>query len=256
MSRTSDRHRGAVTPGRGTASARLRRFVPLAVLAAGLAGFFALGLDDHVSFAALAERHEALARFVAGHGVLASLLFVAIYVAAVAFSIPGATVLTIAGGFLFGLVWASVLVVAGATIGAVAVFLAARTALGGVLRAKAGPWVRRLEAGFREDAFSYMLTLRLVPLVPFWLLNLVPAFLGVPLRVFALATLIGIIPGTLVYAGVGSGLGATLAAGGRPDLGVIFEPQVLLPLLGLGALALLPVLYKKLKGRRAALRME
>jgi uncharacterized membrane protein YdjX (TVP38/TMEM64 family) len=137
--------------------------------------------------------------------------------------------------------------VVGGTLGAVCVFLAARTAFGNLLRAKAGPALRRMEAGFRDSAFSYMLFLRLIPLFPFWLVNLVPAFLGVSLRTYVVATFVGVIPGALVYASLGNGLGAILDAGGEPDLGIVFQPNILLPLLALAVLALAPVAYKKFK---------
>ncbi len=228
----------------------LRRLLPLAVLAAGFAAFFALGLHRTLTLDELAERRADLTAFVAAQGGLAVLAYVGVYALAVAFSVPGGTVLTLAGGFLFGTLWGGAYAVVGATLGAVAVFLAARSALGEALRRKARPWIGRLEEGFREHAFSYMLFLRLVPLFPFWLVNLVPAFLAVPLRVYALATLIGIVPGALVYASVGNGLGAVLDAGGAPDLGVIFSADVLLPLLGLAALALLPAAVKAWRGRR------
>ena len=226
-----------------------RRLLPLAVLVAGFAAFFALGLHRHLTLAELAARRTELAAFVEAQGALAVLVYVAAYAAVVAFSVPGATVLTLAGGFLFGTVWGAAYAVAGATLGAVAVFLAARSAFGETLRHKARPWIGRLEDGFRENAFSYMLFLRLVPLFPFWLVNLVPAFLGVPLGVYALATLIGIVPGALVYASVGNGLGAVLDAGGAPDLSVAASPEVLLPLLGLAVLALLPVGVKAWRRR-------
>lgn len=227
-----------------------RRLWPLAVLAAGLALFFALGLDHYVSLSALGEHRADLAAFVERNGALAAAAYVAAYAVAVAFSIPGAVVLTLAGGFLFGTAAASVYTVAGATAGAVAVFLAARSALGGLLRERAGPWVAKLESGFRENAFSYLLFLRLVPLFPFWLVNLVPAVLGVPLGVYTAATLLGIVPGVVVYASVGSGLGAVLDAGGTPDLGVLLSADVVLPLAGLALLALLPVAVKAWRARR------
>lgn len=227
-----------------------RRLWPLAVLAAGLALFFALGLDRYVSLSALGEHRADLAAFVERNGALAAAAYVAAYAAAVAFSIPGAVVLTLAGGFLFGTAAASVYTVAGATAGAVAVFLAARSALGGLLRERAGPWVAKLESGFRENAFSYLLFLRLVPLFPFWLVNLVPAVLGVPLGTYAAATLLGIVPGVVVYASVGNGLGAVLDAGGTPDLGILLSAEVVLPLVGLALLALLPVAVKAWRTRR------
>lgn len=227
-----------------------RRYLPLIVLIAGLVAFFGLDLDRFVSFQALSDNREALVAFVGGHAVAASLAFLALYAVVTALSIPGGAVLTITGGFLFGIVWGAGLAIVGATLGATAVFLAARTALGDLLRRKAGPWMQRMEAGFRRDAASYLLTLRLIPVVPFWLVNLVPAFFGVPLTTFVWTTLVGIVPGTVVYAAVGNGLGATLEVGGRPDLGVVFRPEVFLPLVGLGLLALLPTVWKHLRARR------
>ena len=227
--------------------AQLRRFLPLAVLLLAVVAAFGLGLDDYLSFEQL-ERHRAqLLGFVERHPVVAPLAFMLAYAAAIALSIPGGAILTMAGGFLFGVVAATCYVVIAATLGATVVFLIARTALGDSLRQSAGPAMRRMEAGFRENALSYLLFLRLIPLFPFWLVNLVPAFLGVPLWTYVAATLVGIIPGSLVYASVGNGLGAVFEAGGRPDLGIIFEPQIILPIIGLAVLALLPVAYRKIK---------
>jgi uncharacterized membrane protein YdjX (TVP38/TMEM64 family) len=221
------------------------------ILAAGLILFFVLGLDLYLSFEALHENRERLRNLVEANGTLAIAALILGYALAVAFSLPAGAVLTIAAGFLFGTVVAASCVVVGATLGASAVFLAARTAFADLLRAKAGAGMRRMEAGFRENAFHYLLVLRLIPIFPFWLVNLVPAFLGVTLRTYVLATLIGIIPGTVVYASLGNGLGAIFAAGETPDLGIIFHPEVLLPILALAALAALPVVYKKVKARRA-----
>jgi uncharacterized membrane protein YdjX (TVP38/TMEM64 family) len=226
-----------------------RRWLPLLLLLVALALVYGTGLHRQLSLETLRTQREALQGFVAARPLAAPLVFVLAYASAVALSLPGALFLTLAGGFLFGTLLGSVLSVTGATIGAVAIFLVARTALGSSLRDRAGPWLKRMEAGFREDAFSYLLVLRLIPLFPFWLVNLVPAVLGVRLPTFALATLIGIIPGSLVYTSVGNGLGAVLDHGGEPDLGLILKPQVLGPLLGLAALALLPVLYRRWKAR-------
>ena len=229
----------------------IRRFAPLAVLALAIVLAFAFDLDRFVSFEALSEHREHLVGFVDRHAVLAPVLYVALYALVVALSIPGGVILTITGGFLFGPWLGTGLVVIGATAGATLVFLIARTALGDLLKARAGPRIKRMEAGFREDAFNYLLVLRLIPIFPFWLVNIVPAFLGVSARVYVLATFLGIIPGSFVFASVGNGLGAVLEAGGRPDLGILFEPEVLLPIAGLALLAILPVLYRKLKGRPA-----
>jgi uncharacterized membrane protein YdjX (TVP38/TMEM64 family) len=135
----------------------------------------------------------------------------------------------------------------GATLGATLLFLLARTAFRELFRAWAGKYLGRLEDGFKRNALSYLLFLRLVPLVPFWLVNLVPALLDVSLRTFVIGTFLGIIPGTLVYASVGNGLGAILAQGGKPDLGIIFSPEILLPILGIAALALVPAIYKRFR---------
>lgn len=226
------------------------RLLPLAVLGAGLIAFFALGLQRYVTFQALADHRAVLLAWVAAHPALAPLIYVLSYIAVVAFSLPGGVLLTLTGGFLFGTVAGGIYALIGATIGATALFIAARTALGGLLRAKAGPALRRMEAGFRRDAFSYLLVLRLVPIFPFFLVNLVPAFLDVPLRVYVLATAIGIIPATFVFASVGSGLGAVFDEGRTPDLGLVFSPPILLPVLGLAVLALIPVVYHRLSGRR------
>lgn len=242
---------GAEAPRAGK-MAVLRRLVPLFILIAAFIGFFAFGFDRYVSFEALRAHRAELTEFVAENHLMAAALFMILYAAATAVSLPGGAVLTIAGGFLFGTVFATVYVVLGATMGAVALFLAARTALGNFLRARAGGMLRRMEDGFRENAFSYLLFLRLIPVFPFWLVNLVPAFLGVPLRTYVLATAIGIVPGSFVYASVGNGLGAVFDAGKSPDLGIIFSPEILLPIIGMALLALLPVVYRKFRGRRDA----
>jgi uncharacterized membrane protein YdjX (TVP38/TMEM64 family) len=227
-----------------------RRLWPLALLAAGLGLFFAFRLDRWLSFETLAAHREAAVAWAAANRALAAAVFILLYVTATAFSVPGAVWLTIGGGFVFGTLAGTLYAVAGATAGAVLVFLAARYAVGDWLAAKAGPALRRMEDGFRRDAFNYLLILRLIPLFPFWLVNLVPAFLGVRLSTFALATFVGIIPGGAVYAGIGSGLSGLLAEGQTPDLGVVFRPEVFLPLLGLAVLAFLPVLYRRFGGRR------
>ncbi len=226
------------------------RLIPLLVLIAGLVLFLSLGLHRYFTFESLHEHREWLLEQVASLGGLAPLVYIVAYAFLIAFSIPGGAVFTIVGGFLFSLVPGTIYVVVGATIGASAVFIAARTGLGDLLRAKAGPAMKRMEDGFKQNALSYLLVLRLIPIFPFWLVNLVPAFLGVPLRTYVLGTFFGIIPGTFVYVSVGNGLGEIFAAGESPDLGIIFRPAILLPILGLALLSLLPVVYKRIKARR------
>lgn len=226
------------------------RLLPLALIVAGLVAFFAFGLHDYLTFDQLKQHRAALNAWVNDNSVIAPLLFGLAYVAIVALSLPIASLATLVVGFLFGIVLGSIVVVVGATLGAVLLFLAARYALGDYLRSKAGPAIKRMEAGFQEDAFNYLLVLRLVPLFPFFLVNLVPAFLGVRTRVFALATFIGIIPGSVVYVSVGNGLGAVFDQGKEPDLGIIFEPEILLPIIGLAILAMVPVVYRRIAGKR------
>ncbi len=223
------------------------RLLPLVVIAGGFVAFFALDLDRFLTFEALRDHRQMLMEWRENNFVSAVLCFIGTYVGTVAFSLPGAVWLTLAGGFLFGTLEGTLCVVIGATLGATTVFLAARYALGDFLRAKAGPSMQKMEAGFQRNAMSYLLILRLVPLFPFWLVNLVPAFLGVPVRTFIVGTFFGIIPGSFVYSSVGNGLGSVFDAGEMPDLGIIFEPQILIPICGLAALSLIPVVYKRFK---------
>ena len=226
-----------------------KRFLPALALAGGLAAFFALGLNRYVSLEAVREHRAGLDAFVAAHVILAGGLFILAYAAATALSIPGALFLTVAGGLLFGTGPGTALTVLGATAGATILFLAARSTLGDALRGLAGGWVERMAEGFRGDAFSYLLVLRLVPVVPFFIVNLVPAFLGVPLRTYVLATLIGIVPGAFVYASVGAGLGDVLAMGGTFSVSGVLTPKVVTALVGLAVLSLVPVAYKRIKGQ-------
>jgi len=222
------------------------------VFVAGLVAFFALGLERYLSIDALRQHRSVLRTWVETSGLLAALVFMAVYIVTVAFSLPGATVLTIASGFLFGSVWGTVLVIISATLGATVLFSIAKTTLGDVFRAKVRAWLPRLEAGFREHALSYLLVLRLVPIFPFFIINLVPAFLGVPLSTFILGTFIGIIPGSFVYATVGAGLGSVFEAGGTFSLRGVLTPQIVTALVGLAVLAMIPVVYKKLTAPRGA----
>lgn len=228
----------------------LRRLWPLALLVLLIGLAWALGLNEYLSFSALREHNAALQSFVGEWPLLAPLVFLLVYAAAIAASLPGGLILSLTGGFLFGTVLGLILVVSGATLGAVLVFLVARTSLGEPLRKKAGPWLGKMSKGFQEDAWSYLLFLRLVPVFPFWLVNLVPAFLGVPLLTYALATFIGIAPASIVFTSVGNGLGEVLASGQEPGADIVLQPSVLLPLVGLAVLSLVPVVWKRLRARR------
>jgi uncharacterized membrane protein YdjX (TVP38/TMEM64 family) len=243
----------AAKPKAMPAAARLslKRLWPLLILALAIAAVFALDLDRYLTFAALREHRAMLTALVVEHRVLAALAFVVVYALAIALSVPGGAILTIAGGFMFGSILGTALVLVAATLGATLVFLIAKSALGDPLRGRAGPFLKRMEAGFQEDAFNYLLVLRLIPLFPFWIVNLVPAFLGVPLRTYVLGTFIGIIPGSFVFASVGAGIGSVLDSGQDFSPASVLTPQILIALIGLAVLALLPVAYRKFKSRPA-----
>ncbi len=243
-------------PGGGVTQAGAKSLKLRLVTAAFAVGGIALVLNltgalDYLTFAALAEHREWLVRQVDALGLAAPLVFILVYALCTALSLPTGLLLSMAGGFLFGTLWGGLFNVVGATLGSTLVFLAARTVLGDVLRARAGPFLQKLEAGFRENELSYMLVLRLVPLFPFWLVNLAPAFLGVRTSTFVGGTFFGIIPGALVFASVGTGLGAILESGGTPDGSALLQPHVILPIIGLAALSLIPVLTKRVRGAAA-----
>jgi uncharacterized membrane protein YdjX (TVP38/TMEM64 family) len=223
----------------------IRRLLPLGLLVAAWIIFMLAGGYRYISLSALAENREWLCSLVQQWGIVAALCYIAVYGFLVALSVPGGAVLTMTGGFLFGTWIGALCALIGATLGATAIFLAARAGLGGLAR-RAGPLVGKLEAGFRADAFNYLLVLRLVPVFPFWLVNLVPALVGVKVRTFVLATLIGIVPATLIFASLGSGLGSVVE---QPDAGIVLQPSVLLPILGLAVLALIPVGYRRWRGK-------
>jgi len=229
----------------------LPHWIPIAAIATG-AGLGAFFLRDTLSFEALAENRDALIAFRDANYLLTALGYVAIYVAIVAFSIPGATIVSLAGGFMFGLVPATMLTVVGATLGATVIFLAARWGFGEALAAKmeaSEGAVKRFKEGLRENELSYLFLIRLVPAVPFFVANLLPALVGVSLGRYVFTTFFGIIPGTAIYTWVGVGLGEVFATGKAPDLGIIFEPQILGPLLGLAGLSVLPIVLKRLRGK-------
>lgn len=231
----------------------LKRIWPLLVILAALTVFFALGGPKYISLEALRENQGALKGFVAAHYVVAMVGFVALYALLTAISVPGASLLTIFGGFLFGVATGTIAVVIGATIGATILFLAARYVFGESLAAKAGPFVQKFEAGLKENELSYLFILRLVPLFPFFIVNIVPALFDVKIRNYILATFFGIIPGSLVYVSVGNGLGDALSAGQNvPLTGLMTRPSVILPIVGLIILSLIPILYKKMSAKTTA----
>lgn len=248
----------AASDGEAVREARfsLPKLLPLIPLIAGFAAIFALGLDEHLSFSALREHRGELLDFVAQSGVVAALVYAALYIGATALSLPWGSLLTIAGGFLFGPYLGGLLTVVAATVGATIVFVIAKSALGDPLRARAhktlkSSALRRLEAGFQANALSYMLFLRLAPIFPFFIVNLAPAFLGVPLRVYIVGTFIGIIPGTFIYALVGSGLGSVFDRNEDFSVEGVLTPEVVAALAGMALLTMIPVAVKAIRRRKS-----
>jgi len=231
---------------------KLKRFLPLAVIVTAFVAFFAFGGPKYINLDSLRDNQEFLKAFVANNYILAVVGFVVIYATLVAISVPGAGFLSIFSGFLFGIATGTFAAVIGATIGATAIFLIVKSALGKGLAAKAGPYMKKFEEGIQNNELSYLFILRLVPIFPFFIVNIVTAVFDVKLRNYVMTTLFGIIPGALVYVSVGNGIGDALSAGQSVPLkGLMFRPAVILPIIGLILLSLIPVVYKKLSSKKA-----
>lgn len=207
---TASAGNGAKTPATGWS--RLRTWLPLAIILALTIVAYVLGWNERLSFKTIGLNYEILRDFIDSHTFVALLIYMATYIVIIALSLPIGILMTLAGGLLFGWLIAAPATILGATIGATIVFLAAKTSLGTFLAARAGPWLCRLSQGFKANALSYLLFLRLVPAFPFCIVNVVPALLGVPLRTFVLGTFLGIIPGTYAFAVAGSGLASVIEA--------------------------------------------
>jgi len=242
------------------------RFAPLLAIAAAMVVVLSMGWHRNLSFVSIAEHRDRLQAVIQDHRLLAPFAYVAFYAAAVALSLPGGAFCTITSGLLFGWLEGGIVAVIGASIGATLIFLIAKTALADTLRAKAGPWLARLQDGFNKDALSYLLFLRLVPGFPFFVVNLVPALLGVPLRTYVIGTFFGIIPATFAFASIGAGLdsviaaakqeyGACIAAKGVTacelslNLSSLLTWELKLAFFLLGTVALIPVVLKKWRRR-------
>jgi uncharacterized membrane protein YdjX (TVP38/TMEM64 family) len=256
----------AKRPSRG-----LRRWLPLLALGALMALTFGTGWDKYFTLKSVGLHYDALQGFIARNVVAALVLYVLAYIAVVALSLPGALVMTLTGGLLFGWKLGTPAAVIGATIGATIIFLIVKTSFGVALAAKAGPWLGKVQDGFRENALSYLLFLRLVPAFPFFVVNVVPALLGVPLRTFLLGTFLGIIPGTTAFSVAGAGLGSAVEAQNRiyktclangpenPDLAcpytidtsALVTTELLVGIALLGVVALIPGVLKKWSKRHA-----
>jgi len=240
-----------MTDTAATTSPWLKRLPIIVIALVALVGAFTL--RDYLSFETLSQNRARLLAFRDANYPSAVLVFLIVYVVIVAFSLPGATIATLTGGFLFATFPGVIYNVSAATLGAVAIFLAARWGLGERLEARmnAGEGtIRRIKDGIDENQWSMLFLIRLVPAVPFFVANLVPAFMGVPLWRYVVTTFLGIIPGALVYTSVGAGLGSVFARGDTPDLSIIFEPRILAPILGLCLLAALPMILKAVRGKK------
>lgn len=212
----------------------------------------ALFFRDHLSFAALSRHHLVLAGFVAGHYAAAVLAFVAVYIAIVAFGLPGATVATLTGGYLFGLFPGVIYNLAGASLGAIILFCAVRAGFGAAVVARidqSGGRIAGFRAALMRNEVEMLFLMRVTPVVPFFLANLLPALLNVRLGRFAATTVLGIIPGALVLTSVGAGLEDVFANGQMPDLSLLSRPAVALPIAGLVVLAFVPMILRKVRGR-------
>jgi uncharacterized membrane protein YdjX (TVP38/TMEM64 family) len=245
----------------------LRRYgLPFLVVAV-MSLIFLLGWHHHITLENVVEQRDRFQQLLAAHVVVSVAAYVAIYTLLVALSVPCGLVMTTAGGLLFGWLGGALAAIAGASLGATLVFLIARTAVGDSLSRRAGPWLAKLSEGFRKDALSYMLFLRLVPAFPFWFVNIAPAVLGVPLKTFVLGTVIGIIPATFAFASAGAGLDsvimaaktehaacvATKGASACPlklHVSSLLTKELILALVLVGLVALMPVALKTWKKRR------
>ncbi len=226
----------------------LSRFIALGIFACLIGLFFAFDLNSLISYQGLAENEAALKRAVSDNPLLTGLAYMTIYVLAVTFSLPGAVWLSLAGGLMFGTWAGGLLIVVSASLGASGLFVAARFIMGDALRARAGPALQKFEASFNRDALSYLFILRLLPVFPFFIVNLGAAVVGVRYPVFLITTFFGIMPGTFVFASIGNGISVVLQSGKQPDLSVMTSPEILLPLVGLAILSLAPMLWRRFKG--------
>ncbi len=249
-----------------------RRWLPIGILIAAMALVFGMGWHKYLSFQTIGENYDALRGYISNNLVLALLVYMAIYIVVVALSLPGGLVMTLSGGLLFGWQIGAPATVVAATLGATLLFLVAKSAFGETLAAKAGPWLAKLKDGFKENALSYLLFLRLVPAFPFVVVNLAPALLGVPLRTYILGTFFGIIPGTTAFSFLGSGLGSVVEAQNAVhaqclaknpanpavdcpytiDTSALLTKELLAAFVLLGVVALIPVVYKKWSNRHVA----
>ncbi|PTS83232.1 MULTISPECIES: TVP38/TMEM64 family protein [unclassified Caulobacter] len=230
----------------------LRRYGPVALLVALLVTALVSGLAEHLSLEELRAQGESLREFARQRPVLSVLIYLTVYVATVSISLPGALILSLSGGYLFGPFLGGAAAVSGATGGSTVVYLVCKTAFGDFLRRWKNPLLLKVEDGFRENAFAYLLTLRLIPAFPLLLVNVAAGLMEVPFGTFLSASFLGMLPSSFVYAGIGSGLGHVFAQSGPVSLDSLMSPRVYLPIIGMGALAFLPPLWRHWRRGRVA----
>ncbi|MDG2523684.1 VTT domain-containing protein [Caulobacter segnis] len=240
-----------MTPaGRDNAWLVAAKIAPALLLAVLAAAVYFSGLWKHLTIEELQARHAYLSAFVDQRPGAAIAIYLSAYIIVVSLSLPAALLLTLSGGFLFGTWLGGLLAVTGATVGSTVIYAACRTAFGGMMQKRAGPTLLRIEEGIKKDAFHYLLTLRLIPAFPLLVINLAAGLVGIRLRTFLSASFLGMAPSSLVYASMGAGLGHLFLQGRPVSLSLLIEPRVVLPLIGLGALAGLSMLYRHLRPRR------
>lgn len=236
---------------------RLMRFAPVGIVVLGLALGYAFGLQDYLSLGYLAEQRQALRTYVDANVIWSALLFIGVYILAVAFSFPAASILTIFGGFLFGWLLGGSLVAVGATVGASILFLATRSAFGSFLRQRVDGVVKKLAEGFRENAFGYLFVIRLAPIFPFFVVNIATALFDISLGRFVAATFLGILPGTFAYAYLGQGVDSVLvaaqAAGREAQISDLVTREITLAFFALAVVALIPTIVKQVRPRRSGI---
>lgn len=225
-----------------------KKYWLLVILLLACLSFFYFQLYRYLSIDSLIHYRAVIKDWSDKHYLTAILLYNLSFILLIACGIPCATVFTLLGGFLFGVI-AVVYAVFSTTAGGFILFLTVRTAFGEQLAASSIRWIQKLEQGFKENAFNYLLSLRLVPIFPCWLSNISAGILNVPITTFLAATIIGIFPSTLIYALAGRSFDKILAEHNRPILNIMMTPSILLPLLGLAILSLLPIIYKSVKKR-------
>tara|TARA_R110000868_G_scaffold387972_1_gene656726 strand:+ start:704 stop:1411 length:708 start_codon:yes stop_codon:yes gene_type:complete len=228
----------------------LKRWAPLMSLIMLLGIFLHFKLYHYLSFESLKTHRVLLLAWADQHLILAVLSFMLMYIIGVASSMPGAFFLTFIGGFLFGPWLGTLTVVISATLGAMFVYLAVKLALRDWVAKRNAKWLKSMEQGFKNNALSYLLFLRLVPVFPFFLVNIIPALLGVPLSTFMIGTFFGIMPGSFIYVLVGNGLGHVFDTNSTPNISILTDPALLGPLLALALLALVPMVCRHIKQRR------